>query len=415
MTRSKALSLTDFTLLTLCSQINLGLRRSRASVTSSTVLYDLLVLFVFSLDPPNMATFEAYPRELSHLKDLLLRKQYRQCINVSSALLSSLERGDSIHPLSRLFATFYLAMANDELARLMHEHSLYKIATFDAAEKHYRQALKLIPSLEESRDILRRQRLEDTHDGFTKASPQSQENEPRSPSTPTLAHSQLAHDSTLEGDTLDLECRDSFDTSLPSEASIINLPRRILERDYSSMSLLSARPKLSKSTSQGLLRPIRLGSPPKAYHLPPKLPYFGKDHSNQASRSPSMQLNIPSTLAAEPTTATPIEPSFTELSRLEEQFDGIHTQVKTHIDLLHRAKLATMNAQAERAARVNNKKHSPQMSIPHSKSFWSFTPVNVKLAEKQKKIEEGRARGWQRKRYDPERCEALIDNALAEL
>ena len=55
------------------------------------------------------------------------------------------------------------------------------------------------------------------------------------------------------------------------------------------------------------------------------------------------------------------------------------------------------------------------MSIPSSKSFWSFTPANVKLAEKQKKIEEGRARGWQRKRYNPERVEALIDDALAEL
>lgn len=384
-------------------------------MTSCAVLDALLVLIAVSSDTPNMVTFEAYPKELSHLKDLLIRKQYHQCINVGSALLNSPEEDDHLHPLSRLFATFYLAMANDELARLMHEHSSYKISTFDAAEKHYSQAIKLIPSLEQSRDILRRQRLEYAHDDFPKAPLQSLEKEPRTPSTPTPATSQQAHDTAIERDSLDSECRDSFDTSLPSEASSMNLTRRTLERDYSSMSLLNARPKLSKSTSQGLLRPIRLGSPPKAYHLPPKLPYFGKDHSNQLSRSPSMQSNAMSTWAAEPTPKTPIEPSFAELSRLEEHFDGIHTQIKTHIDLLRRAKLATMNAKTERAARFNNTKHSPQMSIPNSRSFWSFTPVNVKLAEKQKKIEEGRARGWQRKRYNPEKCEALIENALAEL
>ena len=112
---------------------------------------------------------------------------------------------------------------------------------------------------------------------------------------------------------------------------------------------------------------------------------------------------------------TPTKPSFSDLTNLEEQLDGMRMQIKTLVDLLRRAKLATLNAQAERTARFNTTKRSPQMSIPSSKSFWSFTPANVKLAEKQKKIEEGRARGWQRKRYNPERVEALIDDALAEL
>jgi len=39
----------------------------------------------------------------------------------------------------------------------------------------------------------------------------------------------------------------------------------------------------------------------------------------------------------------------------------------------------------------------------------------VQMAEKEKKIEESRGRGWARKRYNSEHCDTLIDNALAEL
>ena len=355
-----------------------------------------------------MAIFEAYPQELSHLKSLLLRNQYHQCINVSSGLLTSLEAGGDYHPLLRMFATFYLAIANDELARSMHEHSSFKIATFDTAERHYRQAMKLLPNLEQCRGILKQSYQEKALGEATRSSP------PASPGTQALAHPHPTHDKSIERNISDLESRDSFDSFPPiGTAGPSLIPRRTLERDYSSMSLLSVNPKLTKSTSQGLLRPIRLGSPPKAYHLPPKLPYFGKDHSNQPSRSPSQQSNVYDTCTTESAMPTPTEPSFSDLTNLEEQLDGMRMQIKTLVDLLRRAKLATLNAQAERTARFNTTKRSPQMSIPSSKSFWSFTPANVKLAEKQKKIEEGRARGWQRKRYNPERFEALIGDAYA--
>ena len=41
--------------------------------------------------------------------------------------------------------------------------------------------------------------------------------------------------------------------------------------------------------------------------------------------------------------------------------------------------------------------------------------MDVKVAEKERKIEEGRARGWARKRYEAGRCEGLVERALAEL
>jgi hypothetical protein len=363
---------------------------------------------------PRMSTFETYPHELWNIKCLLLRKQYHPCINACLEVLRSSEDDcDDAHPLSSIFATFYLALSYDELARSMHEHSLAKLATFDTAERHYRQAIKLLPSLEQCRSILRRSSRDVTHSGSRQPQFLEHEAQPLARTASALAPS-ITFD---EKDDSDLESHDSFDDFLESDVPPVALPRRPLERDYSSMSLLTAPPRLTKSTSQGLLRPIRLGSPPKAYHLPPKLPYFGKDHSSHSSRSPSPLPSAPGIKVITPSkehTFKPAESSL-DLTRLSEHLEGMHTQIKTHFGLLHRAKLATTVAQADRACRSRISGYTPQKRMPQSKSFWSFTPVNVKLAERQKKIEEGRASGWQRKRYKPERHDALVDNALAEL
>ena len=104
-----------------------------------------------------------------------------------------------------------------------------------------------------------------------------------------------------------------------------------------------------------------------------------------------------------------------DLTRLSEHLNGMRAQINTHINLLRQTKLATTVAQAARAARAQAPALAPQRRIPKSKSFWSFTPADVKMAEKEKKIEEGRAREWARKRYDLGKYDALVENALAEL
>jgi len=103
----------------------------------------------------------------------------------------------------------------------------------------------------------------------------------------------------------------------------------------------------------------------------------------------------------------------------------MRSQLQTHLALLQRAKLNTTVAQAERASRLAYSRSSrvggtPNSTgtgkhLPQSKSFWSFTPVDVKKAEKQRKIEERRAKGWERKRYRSEKYVALAESALAEL
>jgi hypothetical protein len=361
-----------------------------------------------------MAAFDPYPHELWHLKCLLLHRQYHQCIKASNDVLSSHdERGDS-HPLSDVFATFYLAMSHDELARSMHEHSAFKLTYFERAEQYYHQAINLLPSLEQCRSIVTQQHQKEIIGEDAPSSPL--ENGLLSPVPSATGHTAQALFAEV-GDS-DSDSNDSFDDFSGSEAPRITLPRPTLERDYSSMSLLNVQPRLTKSTSQRLLRPIRPGSPPKAHHLPPKLPYFGKDHSSQPSRSPSP---LPQTPVITVVTPPPIEQPLVpeeedmDLTLLSEHLDGMRKQINTHINLLRRAKLATTVAQAERASRAQAPALAPQKRIPKSKSFWSFTPTDVKIAEKERKIEEGRARGWVRKRYDPWKYEALVENALAEL
>jgi hypothetical protein len=360
-----------------------------------------------------MAVFDPYPHELWHLKCLLLHRQYHQCIKASNDILSSHDEGDGSHPLSDVFATFYLAMSHDELARSMHEHSAFKLTYFERAEQHYHQAINLLPSLEQCRSILTQQHQKEINGEDTPSSPL--DNGLLSP-VPS-ATSRTAQALFAETSDSDSDSNDSFDDFSAHEAPRITLPRPILERDYSSMSLLNVQPRLTKSTSQGLLRPIRPGSLPKAHHLPPKLPYFGKDHSSQPSRSPSPLPQTPVITVVTP----PIEQTLVreeqdmDLTHLSDHLDGMRKQINTHINLLRRAKLATTVAQAERASRAQAPALAPQKRIPKSKSFWSFTPTDVKVAEKERKIEEGRARGWARKRYDPGKYEALVENALAEL
>ena len=362
-----------------------------------------------------MAAFEPYPQEISHLKCLILRKQYHQCIKASSDVLSSHDEGGDDHPFSGLFATFYLAMAHDELARSMHEHSAFKLAYFGKAEQHYSQAMKLLPSLEQCRSVLERKQQKDSNGVGTSASALG--NELPSHVASASANNKPAHRFSIDTDDEDSDSHGSSEDFLESDAHLITLPRPRLERDYSSMSLLNARPRLTKSTSQGLLRPIRPGSPPKAHHLPPKLSYFGQDHSSHSSRAPSPlpQTPVVVSMPLTPTYQPVSEEQNMDLTRLFTHLEGMRTQINTHITLLRRAKLATTVAQAERASRAKGSRHAPQTRVPHSKSFWSFKPEDVQMAEKEKKIEEGRGRGWARKRYNSEHCDSLIDNALAEL
>jgi len=116
-----------------------------------------------------------------------------------------------------------------------------------------------------------------------------------------------------------------------------------------------------------------------------------------------------------------------QLRVIDEHLQGIRTQLQSHIKLLREAKQQTLDLQTERlSARLNSAKASrPNSSIAaaaskggslkQSRSYWSFTPEDQKLLDKQKRVQAGRDRGWMRARFDPSRYTMLADAALAEL
>jgi len=364
---------------------------------------------------------KGYPSELLHIKYLFLSKQYQHCISASLVVLKSHKKGDAKHLLSESFATFYLACAHDELARSMHKYSTFKTIVFGRAEQHYLQAIACLPTVEQFRAM-----LEEESEAALDASTTTDESFLShlfvppiefQPADPQSARRDFIADDDFDSDfDSDSDSDDGSDDAPEKNLLQVSIPNGRLRRDFSSMSLLGVQPKLSKSVSQGLLRPIRPGSPPKAYRLPPKLPYVGKNHSRKPSPfalhlASLKEVSSPSTITR---TLAKAKSSF-DLTRLAEHLAGMHAQIKTHITLLQQATLATTVARAERVSRLTASSQSPATRPPQSKSFWSFTPVDVKKAERQKRIEEGRARRWERPRYISEKYQVLAEKASQEL
>jgi hypothetical protein len=356
-----------------------------------------------------MADNKGYPGELLQIKHLLFCGRYQQCISTSHDVLKSHKQGDDMHLFSEFFATFYIACAQDELARSMHQHSTFKTIVFGRAEHHYLQAIECLPTVEQCRAV-----LEETPGDTSATTGESFLSHLFVPPVEFQpANARAARLDFIEKDDFDFDCESDSDSDEPPGKNLprVSIPNGRLQRDFSSMSLLDLQPKLSKSVSQGLLRPIRPGSPPKAYHLPPKLLYVGQNRSRKLSPF-ALHLASLKEVSSPPTiTMTPVKekPTF-NLTRLAEHLAGMLTQIKTHITLLQQATLATSVAQAERAS-----SYSPVTQPPHSKSFWSFTTADIKVADRQKKIEEGRARGWERQRYRSERYQALAEKAEKKL
>ncbi|KAK6432154.1 hypothetical protein LTR95_011674 [Oleoguttula sp. CCFEE 5521] len=392
-----------------------------------------------------------YPSELLAIKALFVAKQYRQCINACRQPIHSSHQSEQTrNPMWQAFVHFYLGLSHDELARALHEHSQAELPAFDQAEQHFRTAMDALPSVAECRASLGK-----------------------------LPASAIIAAGADKNEALD---RLFDDNKSERVDSVFSPPPNMLQRDYSSVSLLDVRPRLQKSTSQGLLRPIRPGSPPKQYHVPPKLPYIGSTQSRSylptllttntptyrpraklasyevsptspvspmgsaifssdisAAVSP-MSAQTPVDDVPEPILGTPKKPRTTatqpvlDLSKIESHLDALCTQLQTQLRIVQTARLKTTIAQAQRSTRTGPTVGTPLPRIPgrsavgspeakmpvtkgvaQSRSFWSFTPVDVQALEKQERIEEGRARGWKRQRFDAGRYRELAERALAEL
>ncbi|KAI7354011.1 hypothetical protein KC357_g416 [Hortaea werneckii] len=103
----------------------------------------------------NIKITATYPIELHYIKALFLQKRYRQCIDACRHVLLTTCNETADHALQVAFANFYLGLAHDELARLMHDFSQAKVPALDQAERFFRDALRSLPSADGLASTLR--------------------------------------------------------------------------------------------------------------------------------------------------------------------------------------------------------------------------------------------------------------------
>ncbi|KAK3719027.1 hypothetical protein LTR37_004590 [Vermiconidia calcicola] len=404
------------------------------------------------MEPPWIKTSEPYSLELHYVKALYLQQQHRKCIMTCRDLLRDHAAKTLWNPLHQTFAE---QLYDEALSTLPSPEDC-----LDAIDERYQVAAQMpaAGAKLESRDTSL-QSL--SHDGISRSF--SPPMHIRNNSLPTRSPP-IASPSTSASDFDDLESHESFDQ--------IMTPNRFpkLQRDFSSMHLLQPP---QRPISHSLMRPVRMGSPAKPYHFPPR-PLEGSSLDQQRSNLPKLdtapngspvrkQLRTASEQASpvedlvsplgsegdsvesDASTISPISPatpipeaqfmqtsSETDLETayfygVEYHLQAMRTQLNSHIKLLQDAKQKTLDIQTERSAAraapgmggrvisLNGASGATSKQLPQSRSYWSFQPQDLKAAEKFKRIEDGRNRGWSRRRFEPLRYRELAEAALAEL
>ncbi|KAK1094054.1 hypothetical protein LTR48_001129 [Friedmanniomyces endolithicus] len=254
----------------------------------------------------------------------------------------------------------------------------------------------------------------------------------------------------------DLESHSSFDQ--------IMTPHKFLERNIS--------PRHTEELGARRLPLPRINTR-SAWESPSRhLPSSISEEWSSSPPSPVSPLGISDIVSDASTVSpispeTPVRPTAPEVSQqtpqahdrgneveVDHQSHDIHiramrTQLETHLRLLEQETQRNLTAQTKRAAErastapttgtplapvrgsldgagagnsrpsSSGSKHDSVVGeskrLSASRSYWSFTPVDVKAEGLRKRIKEGRERGWARERFGRERYVGLAERALGEL
>lgn len=305
------------------------------------------------MSPAGSATPRA-PQSCS-IRALFVHGHYRQCIQACREALQSDQQDALGRPLRHAVIAFYLGLAHDELARLMHTDSPTKLLAFQQAEEHFKAALYCfrednLPIALRS-ETLRSQGSE--RGGPAPATPEQKpqpgdkEYDPFNYASPSFtsqagdSHTNQSRRSSSHASSPPDVSRDVSGFVLGTDSSFgeISPPTNSLERDSSSMSLSGGtanRPlkqtnallrtvsgvaltgggiRLEASTSESLMRSVQPVSPPQAYQMPPRPPRFGNGAST--SRLPKLKTRnlletskrtLPAAIAEEEPSGSPVSP-----------------------------------------------------------------------------------------------------------
>jgi hypothetical protein len=131
------------------------------------------------------------------------------------------------------------------------------------------------------------------------------------------------------------------------------------------------------------------------------------------------------------------EESFVAADSFRDNVEGMRARIRRHISQLHDTEsmlLANQAAKRNRRTTLAAQQQSEReglmagvqkpaitttapgsQQVPSTRSYWSFVPAHIKATEKQERIAAGRARNWERKRFQPERYQELCEQALGDL
>ncbi|KAK6003698.1 hypothetical protein QM012_009469 [Aureobasidium pullulans] len=344
-------------------------------------------------------TTPSFPFELHYIKALYLNHQYKECARRCEDFLDHSQD----EPAHVIFLNLYAALSHEGLARIMHVYSVWRLPKITAAESAYSKALEAcseakghvgesltlsLPGLA-SDDSL--PKLEGTH-------ARKRNNKP------FLAH-------------LGLGLKQSH-TNSSKRAERINFS---WPRTFTPLSCATVK-AIQYSVCQDMMTPLEdpfTASPSESSSSTTSVQDTPIKTSNLSANN--SKDSFESLHPASPTSSyNSIQPS---VSRAQAAYlthlTAIHTQISTHLHQLLDLKQTTTTEQEERVHRRQNgstsSTNTTNTKLPSSRSFWSFKDAEAEKLEKQTRIKEGRARGWQAERFESARYKELAENALAEL
>ncbi|KAH0254264.1 hypothetical protein KCU91_g18087, partial [Aureobasidium melanogenum] len=349
---------------------------------------------------PRINITPLFPFELHCIKALYLSHQYKKCARRCEDLL--VHHQDE--PAHVIFLNFYAALSHEGLARIMHIYSVWRLPKISAAESAYKKALE---ACSEAKDHL--------EESSTLSIPGLALDNPMSKLEGTQAHKRNNKPSLARlGPGLE---RSHTSSSKRAERINFSWPRTFTPLSCATVKAIQYR--VCQDMMTALEDPFTV-SPSEsssgatsAQETPIKTEKVSANNSKDSFESP----HSPS-----PTRSYKFAQSST--SRAEAAYlihlAALHCQITIHLHQLLDLKQSTTTEQEERVSRqsgfissTNNTKTNTR--LPQSRSFWSFKDAEVEKQEKQTRIEEGRARGWESERFEPKRYEELAENALAEL
>ncbi|KAG7005992.1 hypothetical protein G7Y79_00017g043740 [Physcia stellaris] len=370
-------------------------------------------------EPEEPQTSREWKIALQRVKLLYFKNQWKPCLARCNRLLESNHSVSTVlnkyfpllikaqlHPLYAAFLHFYAALSNEAIARLTHNLSTTKIPLLEEAKRSYQAASRIMPTLEDPLD--EQQKQYHSFDTISeKSSPSSASStsnttpRPSPPSSPFYPSSASSAGSITETQPEPQQKPPTL-TPSPSISSSLNLS----SPNYSLASSSSLTP-----TTKRRLRP----SPLRIPKTPTFNPSTTSIYTTQPTTPPSQI--IPSDLNSTP--SRPLSVTFSTSSTLWLQnraLDRYHGHLITLANMLiAHIEVVDILIQAAEEAQMNRPKLRRFASSNGGFGALDEEGEETRSRELRASIERGRARGWVRERFDPERYRELCARALGEL